>query len=44
MIWHSATTTLDDLVRLVVEIRHLGGTVASCRHCAEGVRVTWFTT
>jgi hypothetical protein len=44
MIWHHATTTLDNLVRVVAEIRRHGGTVASCRRCAEGMLVTWFTT
>lgn len=43
MTWHTATTTRDELTGLISEIRHHGGTVASCQHCASGVLVTWFT-
>ncbi len=43
MTWHTSTTTRDELNRLLTEIRHRGGTVASCRHDTSGLLVTWFT-
>ena len=43
MTWHTATTTPDDLNRLVADIRHHGGTVTSCLRCSTGLLVTWFT-
>ena len=43
MTWHTTTTTRHGLASLIAHIRHQGGTVASCQHCAAGLRVTWFT-
>lgn len=43
MTWHTTTTTRDHLQLLIAEIRHQGGTIASCRRCTAGLLVTWFT-
>lgn len=43
MTWHTSTTTRDELDRLLAEIRHQGGTVASCHRCTAGSEITWFT-
>lgn len=43
MTWHEKIASRDALARLIDEIRRAGGTVTSCRRCAEGVVVTWFT-
>lgn len=43
MTWHTSTTTKTELHRLLAEIRHQGGTVASCHRCTTGLEITWFT-
>lgn len=43
MTWHTDTVAPDQLTDLITRIRHLGGIVASCRRCAEGVCVVWTT-
>lgn len=43
MTWHRSTTTRAELEKLIRDIRHRGGTVASCQRCTAGLLVTWFT-
>lgn len=43
MTWHLATASGDGLANLLEDIRRVGGTIASCKRCAEGMVVTWFT-
>ncbi|WP_281271694.1 hypothetical protein [Nocardioides immobilis] len=43
MNWHLATASGDSIAILLADIRRAGGTIASCRRCAEGMVVTWFT-
>ncbi|MCX6400655.1 MAG: hypothetical protein NTX33_12100 [Propionibacteriales bacterium] len=43
MTWHTTTTTKAELTHLLANIRHQGGTVASCHRCSAGLQITWFT-
>lgn len=43
MIWHTSTATKDSLAEVIADIRHQGGTIASCLHFTSGIGVTWFT-
>lgn len=43
MTWHSSTIPRAHLDRLLSEIRHQGGVIASCQRCQAGMLVTWFT-